>query len=67
MTTATRIYVVGHKTDITQTRLVRAANPSQAIRHVAKDTYSAASASQDDLVGFLTQGVAIETAGEDPA
>jgi hypothetical protein len=41
-------------------RLVRAANASQALRHVVADTLAVALASQDDLVRLLGKGVRVE-------
>jgi len=58
---ATRIYIV---TGPTGTRLVKATAPSQAITHVAKSTFDARVASQDDLVEALSNGVKVETYGE---
>ena len=46
-------------------RLVRAANASQALRHVARDTLAVAVASQDNLVALIAAGVKVETAGEE--
>lgn len=56
----TRIYVVTN--GATDPRLVRAANPSQAIRHVTKPLYKAEVASQDALVAALIKGVKVEEA-----
>lgn len=60
MSTPTRIYVVTDKTSGTK-RLVRSANPSQAVRHTVKDRFVAEVASQDDLFVLLTGGVTVET------
>jgi hypothetical protein len=59
---ATRIYIV-ISTD-GATRLVKATVASQAITHVAKNTFTAKVASQDDLVQALSNGVKVETYGE---
>ena len=59
-----RIYVV--KTP-TASRLVRAPNVAQAIRHVAAQTLTAEVASQDDLVTLVKAGADIETAGRETA
>ena len=61
MATATRIYIVSGPTGI---RLVRASVPAQAITHVAKQSFSASIASQDDLVEALSNGIKVETYGE---
>jgi hypothetical protein len=62
MASATRIYLV--TTAAGTARLVKAAVPSQAITHVAKQVYSARIASQDDLVEALTNGMRVESYGE---
>jgi hypothetical protein len=62
MATATRIYLVTNTNGTT--RLVKATVASQAITHVAKSTFSAKVASQDDLVQALSSGVKVETYGE---
>jgi hypothetical protein len=62
MATATRIYLVTGSSG--EVRLVKASVPSQAITHVAKQSYSACIASQDDLVEALGNGVKVETYGE---
>lgn len=49
----------------TFTRLVRASNAAQAVRHVAADTLHVAVASQDDLVELLEAGVRVEQSGRD--
>jgi len=54
-----RIYAVYHGTDA---RLVRAANRSQALAHVAKTAFNINVASQDDLVTLLGKGTKVETA-----
>ena len=65
MTTATRVYLVTAADD-GEARLVRAANPAQAIRHVARERYRANVASQDTLVDMLSAGEPVETAGAEP-
>lgn len=56
----TRIYIVTN--DTSEPRLVRAANPAQALRHVARATFSTAVASQDDLVAAVGKGAKVEDA-----
>lgn len=69
MAAQTRIYMVanaqGRAADGTElpSRLVRAHNASQALRHVAADTLAVAVASQDDLVRLTLAGVKVEAAG----
>jgi len=64
MKTPTRIYVVRNGT--ATPRLVEAASPSQAIRHVVARLYSARPATQSDLVTHgIKGGIAIEVAGVD--
>lgn len=58
----TRIYLV--TTAAGTARLVKAAVPSQAITHVAKQIFSARIASQDDLVEALSNGIKVESYGE---
>ena len=62
----TRIYAVRDRHS-GGTSLVRAASPASAIRHVAEDMLAASVATQDELVRLLTEGVVVETAGEEPA
>ena len=62
MATATRIYLV--KSSGGEVRLVKASVPSQAITHVAKQSFSARIATQDDLVEALSGGAKVETYGE---
>ena len=62
MATSTRIYIVT-STD-GATRLVKATVASQAITHVAKNTFTAKVASQDDLVEALSNGIKVEVYGE---
>lgn len=47
----TRIYLVNSVNE--SKRLVRATNPAQAVRHVARAEITASVASQDDLVTLL--------------
>jgi len=61
MASTTRIYLVNGPTG---SRLVRASVPAQAITHVAKQSFSATIASQDDLVEALSIGIKVETYGE---
>ena len=53
-----RIYIVGTPTG--ETRLVRASVKQQALSHVANSTFTVQVASQDDLVGAVTQGIQVE-------
>lgn len=69
---STRIYVVTDKNappnpDGTPAApaLVRASTKAQAITAVVKDRYSAAVASQEELVATLDKGVKVITAGEE--
>jgi hypothetical protein len=62
MATTTRIYTVTGPAGSTP-RLVRAANPSQAIRHVVVNQFSADPAGQDVLVKLVGEGAKVETAG----
>jgi hypothetical protein len=58
---ATRVYIVKAKTDPSaKPRLVRAAHPANALRHVADGAYSVEVAGQDDLITLLTQGAKVE-------
>ena len=61
MAAATRIYLVANGDS---KRLVRAANSTQARNHVARETITAAVASQDDLVA-LAGKMPVEVAGEE--
>ena len=65
MATQTRVYIVApRRADSEQTpvvrRLVRAAHPAHALRHVADGEYSVEVASQDDLIALLSDGVKVE-------
>lgn len=63
---ATRIYLVTNRADSSQ-RLVRAANQAQAVRHVARDTITAAVAAQETLVEMLLGGHDVEdTRADEP-
>ena len=55
-----RIYIVNGGE---QPRLVRAGSRSAAISHVVRTPYTAAVASQDDIVTALGQGIRVEDAG----
>lgn len=60
-----RIYIISgrHTTD---TRLVRAASPAQAARHVIQSLFDVAIASQDELVRYV-RDIDVEEAGEEEA
>ncbi len=62
MATATRIYFVAVEG---VPYLVRAAHPSAAMMHVARNVATVRVASQDDLVANLSAGVKVETAGDE--
>lgn len=64
---STRIYAVALKFSPPDAlvRLVRAANPAQALRHVARDTLIVKVAGQDELVFNTAAGVKVETAGDE--
>ena len=53
-----RIYIV--ETPNGDIRLVRASLRQQALSHVANSTFTVQVASQDDLVGAVTQGIQVE-------
>jgi hypothetical protein len=58
----TRIYnVFDGKTD----RLIRAGNPAQALRHVAKASFTVRVATQDDLVDVVGRGGKVEDASKE--
>ena len=59
MSIATRIYII---TFGEQIRLVRAANKSQAVRHVADDVIYVSVATQDDLVHAIGMNTMVEVA-----
>lgn len=52
-----RIYLTGHGQT---TRLVKAANRSQALGHVARQVIQVKVATQDELVEALTRGLKVE-------
>lgn len=59
-----RIYVV-QDTETDEKALVRAANQSQALRHVVKHRFVVAVASQEELVKLLEDGTTVETASNE--
>lgn len=67
MATAKRIYIVAEGETGDTRRLVRAANPSQAVSHVVKSIFKATVATQDELVELAGNGVKVEDAGEEVA
>ena len=64
MSTPTRIYIIADakSPDISEPRLVRATTQSQALRHVASDSFRVKVASQDELVEHVGNGVEVEDA-----
>lgn len=67
----TRIYKIDHTAKsriegeaVTQTRLVRAANPSRALAHVVKDSIAVEVCTTDDAVALGAAGVKVEDATE---
>ena len=56
----TRIYTV---IDGENQRLVRAASPAQAVRHVANNQFDVRVSTQTDLENLINAGVKVETAG----
>lgn len=64
MSTATRIYVVGH-IETGAKRLVRASNAAQAARHVIRTSHCVTVATQGELVSLVTGGVSVESCGSD--
>lgn len=69
MSTNTRIYVVSSKSNIASDkghRLVKASNPSQALRFVAEGLFDVEVASQDALVDLAGKGIKVEVAGAEP-
>jgi len=54
-----RIYLIASKRGV---RLVRANTRAQALNHVASQELTVRVASQDDLVKYLQEGNAVETA-----
>lgn len=55
----TRIYTVISKTD-NKTRLVEAANPAQALRHVAHDLFEVKPANAMKVASLMLEGVEYE-------
>ena len=62
---ATRIYVVRDTANESK-RLVRAATPAQAIRHVVKGRFDVTVANQETLVFMLSNGTHVDDAATDP-
>ncbi len=62
MTTATRTYLV--KPAEGKARLVEATNQAQALRHVAKDTFTVTVASGLETAKAMEAGAKLEQAGE---
>lgn len=56
----TRIYAVTSKID-GKARLVEAANPAQAMRHVAHDLFEVAPANARTVATLMGQGITLET------
>lgn len=67
MSLDTRVYVITDRKTDQRVRLVSAANPSQALRHVANDQWSAIVASQRDLIDLLPTGITVENARAEEA
>lgn len=63
---STRIYVVSSKSNTAADRLVKAATPAQALRHVASGLFEVEVASQDALVKLAGSGIQVEVAGAEP-
>lgn len=61
MSTPKRIYRVTYGDTV---RLVRAANKSAAVRHVADDIIKGSVAKQEEIVDAMMDAIAIETAGD---
>ncbi len=61
MSTPTRLYTVKNGD---KARLVEAANPAQAVRHVAADTFTCSVTGALEAVQLRDQGVAVEKAGK---
>lgn len=55
----TRIYMVSNKADATH-RLVRASNPSQAMRHVASNMFDVKAATANAVAQLMGAGVKLE-------
>lgn len=61
MTTEARVYIVKDRLN-QSTRLVRAANPAQALRYVAVDQFTVAPAKPNDLIALLGSSIQVENA-----
>lgn len=56
-----RIYIVRNKADEGQrSRLILAANPAQAMRHVANDLFAVKAASATDVAELMGNGTTLE-------
>lgn len=64
MPAPTRIYLVKN-TALGSEHLVRAQLPSQAVRHVVGDQFTAKVPTQDELVAAIGRGLAIQDAKKD--
>lgn len=62
--TAKRIYIVAPK-DGGPARLVRATHPSNALRHVADDSYTVAVADPEQLLACFEKGIKPESIGQE--
>lgn len=58
---STRIYIVTNRTNDAK-RLVRAANVSQAVKFIARETMHGELASQEELVAAVASGMRVEDA-----
>ena len=63
---STRIYLVTDR-ETQAKRLIRAGSQAQAIRHAVQGRFEATVASQDDLLGLLAAGQAVESAAPQAA
>lgn len=63
--TPVRPYIITEKST-QKKRLVVAANPAQAIRHVARETFDASAASALEVAKMMGGGATLETARSDP-
>ena len=61
-----RIYAITNKLD-NSSKLVQAANPAQALRWVAKDTFEVKSATANVVASMMAAGAKLEQAAADPA
>lgn len=57
-----RIYTIKHNSTGEVTGLVRAANKTAALRHIAESVFSVKPASQDELVAAISSGTAVQDA-----